>query len=612
MHGKMTPQYILGISCFFHDSAACMVKDGSVIAAAQEERFTRRKHDAGFPVHAINYCLEEAGIENSDIQLICYYENPYLALERLLVSNLAQIGIGDIGRLDNMISQWGGFRLNLHQRMVQALSGFQGKLLCAEHHLSHAASAFFPSPFDEAAILTVDGVGEWATAGLFYGQGKDIKPLKAMKYPHSLGLFYSAFTYFTGFKVNSGEYKFMGLAPYGEPRYYDLLKDNVIEICDDGSLFLNLEYFDYLTGDRMTSGKMEKLLGGKPRQRETRITQRDMDIAASVQKITEEVLLKMAGHASHLTGSRNLCLAGGVMLNCVANGKILKSGRFSDIWIQPASGDAGGALGAALAAWHVYLGNMRKATPGDSMRGALLGVDYKTQEILDFLEIYGFPYETLPDSELPGKVVELLLDGKIIGLFQGRMEYGPRALGNRSIIADPRDPGMQSRLNLRIKYRESFRPFAPIVLREKMDEWFDIDYDSKYMLLVGAVKKEKCKAVEKIAGEDLIEKVNQVRSDIPAVTHVDYSARIQTVHQETHPLLHEILLEFYSKTGVPVLINTSFNVRGEPIVCSPMDAYRCMMRTQMDCILMNNVLVYRHEQPEWVESTKWEDEFELD
>ncbi len=606
------PERILGISCFFHDAAACLVEDGRIVAAAQEERFTRRKHDARFPRNAINYCLEEGRCQEEDLSLVAYYEKPGLVLDRILRTGLGDQPHQVLERLQRLGINWGATKLALDRWLERTLAGFRGEVLFPEHHLSHAASAFFPSPFAEAAVLTVDGVGEWATAATFRGSGNHLELLGEMRYPHSLGLFYSAFTYFTGFKVNSGEYKFMGLAPYGEPRYYRLLRDQVIQLNPDGTVHLNLEYFDFLTGRRMTSPALERLLDGPPRRPESRITRREMDIAASVQKITEEALLAMAAHLRRQTGIPYLCLAGGVALNCVANGKLLASGLFRDLWIQPAASDAGGAVGAALAAWHIFRDRPRRPQRPDAMSAALLGPAYSPQEIRDFLDLYGLPYHQLPPEELAAAVVEEILQGRVVALFQGRMEFGPRALGNRSILADPRRPEMQSKVNLKVKFRESFRPFAPVVLREEVARWFELDHDSPYMLLVAPVRPEHRRPCPPLEGEDLIRQVNQVRSTIPAVTHVDYSARIQTVHPDRHPLLHRILRLFQRRTGVPVLLNTSFNLRGEPIVCSPMDAYQCMMRTEIDRLFLENILVRREEQPPWSEEGDWRDEFALD
>ena len=594
------PTTILGVSCFFHDSAACLVREGRIVAAAQEERFTRQKHDSSFPVNSINYCLEEARCGEQELDIISFYEQPSLALDRWIRTSVKTTADIDTVRLTRLGSSWGRHRLNLEALIARHVSRFSGKLLFSEHHLSHASSAFFPSSFSEAGVLTVDGVGEWATAAIFTGSGNRLVLNKEMSYPHSLGLLYSAFTYYTGFKVNSGEYKFMGLASYGDPIYYDLLREKVVQINEDGSIYLNMSYFDYLRGDRMTSPAMDGLFGGPPRPASASITKRETDIAASVQKITEQALLKMAVHVRKETSCRNLCLAGGVALNCVANGTILRSGLFDDIWIQPASGDAGGALGAALGAWHLYLGKPRHPAKGrDEMQGALLGNSYTAEEVKDFLELYGFPYEEIPETDVSARIAEILVDGKVVGLFHGRMEYGPRALGNRSILADPRPADMQKRLNLQIKFRESFRPFAPVVMREKMSEWFEMDHDSPYMLLVAPVHQSKRTGATDKLGEDLLERLNRVRSQIPAVTHVDNSARIQTVDERLNPLLHDVLSEFFAQTGVPVLVNTSFNVRGEPIVCTPMDAYRCMMRTEIDFIVLENILVDRRKQPVW-------------
>ncbi len=610
--GKMSFN-ILGVSCFYHDSACCLVQDGTITAAAQEERFTRKKHDPRFPVNAMNYCLEQARLEENQIDCVAFYEKPPLALDRIVNGFLSGGGQKAFDRLMKLAGPWGVEKLDVERSIKERLANFRGDVVFSQHHLSHAASAFYPSPFDDSAILTIDGVGEWATAGMYKGSGATIEPIKEMRYPHSLGLFYSAMTYFAGFKVNSGEYKLMGLAPYGEPVYYELLKDNVIDVKEDGSIHLNLDYFDYIAGDRMTSEKMNSLFGSGPRLPETNITRREMDIAATAQKITEETVLKMARNLKKETSSRNLCMAGGVALNCVANGKLYKSGVFEDMWIQPASGDAGGALGAALGAWHIYYKKSRARTPGrDGMNGSFLGPSYSNDEIMDFLDLYGLPYEQVAEEDLPDRVADIIAGGSVLGLFRGRMEYGPRALGSRSIIADPRVADMQTRLNLKIKFRESFRPFAPMVLQERASEWFDMDCGSPYMLLVCKVKEDKRIKYTDPGGDDLMSRLAPPRSSIPSVTHLDYSARVQTVDDETNRFMSDTLRAFEKKTGVPIIINTSFNVRGEPMVLTPFDAYRCMMRTQMDYLLMENVLVKREEQPGWEESEAWKDEFALD
>ena len=602
---------ILGISCFFHDSAACLLENGEIVAAAQEERFTRVKHDRSFPLYATNYCLEEAGCGEEDIDTVVFYEKPGLLLDRIAAGLCAASPSQAEERFRSLAESWKEEKLDFPGVLSRHLKRFRGKIQFSEHHLSHAASAFFPSPFDEAAILTVDGVGEWASAALAHGNGNEIELLREMRFPHSLGLLYSAFTYFLGFKVNSGEYKLMGLAPYGEPVHADLLRDKVIGIRDDGSIHLNLDYFDFIGGDRMTSPAMGALFGRPSRDREARLTKDDCDIAASVQAVTEEVMGKMAAFAKKETGARTLCLAGGVALNCVANGVIHRSGLFDGIWVQPASGDAGGALGAALAGWHIYNGQPRTvAAATDAMKGAFLGPGFATDEIEDFLGMYGFPYEVLDPEDVPDRIASLVSEGKIVGVLQGRMEFGPRALGARSILGDPRSSETLARMNLKIKFRESFRPFAPAVLREDVGEWFELDADSPYMLMVAPVRQDKRVAYEDSGGDDLLARIKVPRSSIPAVTHVDLSARVQTVDGERNPFFHKTLQAFRDRTGIPVMVNTSFNLRGEPIVCSPMDAYRCMMRSEIDCIALENVLVWRDRQPPWLEGDRWMEELD--
>ena len=604
---------ILGISCLFHDAAACLVEDGAIVAAAQEERFSRRKHDPDFPFHAINYGLEEGRCDDHEIDLVVFYEKPALVLDRLAHD---VIGAPDEDaarhRLHRIASSWSEGKLDVEELIRRAMPGFRGPVLYSEHHVSHAASAFYPSPFEEAAILTVDGVGEWATALLGLGRGRDISLMKEMRYPHSVGLLYTAFTAYAGFKANSGEYKLMGLAPYGRPIYLDLIRERVVDVKADGSIELNLDLFDFATGDRMFSDRLGALLGHPPRRPEAPLTTFYMDLAASVQRVTEEIVLSMAAHLRRETCARALCLAGGVALNCVANGKILRSRLYDDIWIQPAAGDAGGAVGAALAGWHLYLGQPRRAPAGDGMRGALLGPAYSSDEIRDVLDTYGFPYDVIPDEDLAETIAELVASGRIVGLFQGRMEFGPRALGNRSIIGDARRQDTQTVMNRRIKFRESFRPFAPAVLRERVAEWFDLDADAPYMLITADVRADKRRPFEDPGGDDVLERLAVPRSVIPAVTHLDGSARVQTVHRDLHPLLHRIIEAFERLTGVPVVVNTSFNVRGEPIVCTPMDAYRCMMRTAIDCVVMENVLVWRDKQPAWPEPPPSDDGEGLD
>ncbi len=604
--------YILGISAFYHDSAAALVKDGEVIAAAQEERFTRKKHDHNFPSGSIGYCLDYAGIKSSEPDIVAFYDKPFLKFERLLETYLAYAPVG-IQSFIKAMPLWIKEKLWMKE-MIKDKLGYEGKVIFPEHHESHAASAFFPSPFKEAAILTMDGVGEWTTSS--YGTGKDnhVELIADITFPHSLGLLYSAFTYYTGFKVNSGEYKVMGLAPYGEPKYKDLILKELIDVKDDGSFRMNMDYFNYCAGLTMTNDRFHKLFGGPPREPESKLTQKEMDLARSVQDVTEEIVLRMGNHVHKETGMKNICLAGGVALNCVANGKLLREGPFDGIWIQPAAGDAGGALGAALLGWYQYLGNERIVDEGrDAQKGSYLGPEYKDDDILEFLKENNIRYKKFEDGQLPEKVAAILADEKVVGWFEGRMEFGPRALGARSILGDARSSKMQSVMNLKIKFRESFRPFAPVVLGEKVSEYFEIDRESPYMLLVADVKKERRKEMsdeeKKLFG---IQKLNIVRSDIPAITHVDYSARLQTVHKETNPLFHKLIEKFDENYGSAVLINTSFNVRGEPIVCSPADAYKCFMRTNMDYLVMGNYLLDKGEQEELVEDTDWKKEFELD
>jgi carbamoyltransferase len=611
--------YILGISAYYHDSAACLVRDGEVLAAAQEERFTRRKHDHRYPSSAVEFCLRRAGITAKELDYVAFYDKPLLKFERLLETYIDYAPRGLRSFLMAM-PLWLREKLWIREQISKD-AGFDGKVLFTEHHESHAASAFFPSPFESAAVLTVDGVGEWATSSYGYGRGNELHLLKELHFPHSLGLLYSAFTYYTGFKVNSGEYKVMGLAPYGEPRYAKLILDELIDLRDDGSLRLNMKYFDFAAGLTMTNGAFDRLFGGPPRGAETELTQREMDLARSVQEVTEEAMLRMARHAHKETGERNLCLAGGVALNCVGNGRILREGPFERVWVQPAAGDAGGSLGAALSVWHQYLGNGRRVeeiTRGgraDGMSGSYLGPEFSDDEIEEFLLTSGARYRRVERAELAETVARLLADEKVVGWFQGRMEFGPRALGARSILGDPRSPRMQSQMNLKIKFRESFRPFAPSVLRERVADYFELDCDSPYMLLVAPVReslrREMTEDEEKRFG---IEKLNVPRSTIPAVTHVDYSARVQTVRREENPLYYELLREFERRTGCAVLVNTSFNVRGEPIVCAPREAYACFMRTEMDCLVMGSYLLLKSEQGEsaLAEDTSWQEEFQLD
>jgi carbamoyltransferase len=587
---------ILGISGYYHDAAACLVRDGEIIAAAQEERFTRRKHDASFPIHAIKYCLDEALVKPQEVDYVVFYDKPFLKFERLLETYLAYAPRG-FKSFATSLPVWLKEKLFQKNEIISAMLDLWGKetdwskrLLFSEHHLSHAASAFFPSPFEEAAVLTMDGVGEWTTTSLAIGKGNQLKVVKEIQFPHSIGLLYSAFTFYTGFKVNSGEYKLMGLAPYGEPRFADLIKRHLIDIREDGSFSLDMSYFDYVTGLRMTSPKFHDLFGAPPRQPESELTQREMDLAASIQVVTEELVIKLARAIAQETGLKNLCLAGGVALNCVANGKLLREGIFENLWIQPAAGDAGGALGAALGAYHIMLNRPRQTPQGmDGMKGSYLGPRYSQGDIEQRLRGVGAVFESLYEEEMIERTAHELAEGKAVGWHQGRMEFGPRALGGRSIIADPRSPTMQKLLNLKVKYRESFRPFAPSVLREDLADWFDMNADSPYMLLVGDVREDKRRNMtvdeQKLFG---IEKLNVPRSEIPAVTHVDYSARIQTVHLETNPTYHKLIKRFKELTGCPVLVNTSFNVRGEPIISTPEDAFRCFMGTDLDVLVVGN------------------------
>ena len=604
--------YILGISAFYHDSAACLVRDGTIVAAAQEERFTRRKHDAEFPHHAVAYCLREAGIGVEDLHCIGFYDKPLLTFERLLETHLATAPLG-IRLFWKSMVVWIKKKLWI-PHIIQEELKCEVPVLFGEHHESHAASAFYPSPFEESAIMTLDGVGEWTTTSYGHGRGSEIHTLAETRFPHSLGLLYSAFTYFTGFKVNSGEYKLMGLAPYGEPKYVQQILDNVIDLKDDGSFKLNTRYFDYLSGLKMTSGAMNSLFEGPPRQPESPLTQREMDIARSCQVVTEEVMLRIARQAHSETGSKNLCMAGGVALNCVGNGRILREGPFERMWIQPAAGDAGGALGVALALWYRYLENERTVPAGsDAMQAALLGPQFSGDEIASFVQEQGAVAHRMEDDDLPKRIAAVLAEGKVVGWFQGRMEFGPRALGGRSILGDPRSEETQSVMNLKIKFRESFRPFAPSVLREYVHEFFELDADSPYMLQVAPVKEARQIAMSNSEQQLFgIEKLNVSRSDMPAITHVDYSARVQTVCRQDNPRYYDLIKAFQDITGYPVVVNTSFNVRGEPIVCTPEDAYRCFMRTKMDYLVLGNYVLDKQEQPEWEEEVDWREEFELD
>ncbi|MGD0301737.1 MAG: carbamoyltransferase [Bryobacteraceae bacterium] len=595
--------HILGISAFYHDSAAALVRDGDIVAAAQEERFSRKKHDSGFPSHAVEFCLARAGVALADLDCVVFYDKPFLKFERLLETYIAYAPRG-LRSFQMAMPLWIREKLFqkslLHDELLRLGPGFdwQQKLLFTEHHLSHAASAFFPSPFEEALILTMDGVGEWATTSVALGRGNKIDVIKEIHFPHSLGLLYSAFTYYTGFKVNSGEYKVMGLAPYGEPRYAQKILDHLIDLKPDGSFRLNLEFFNFCTGLTMTNGEFDRLFDGPVRKPEESLTQRHMDLAASVQQVLDEVVLRMTRSLASETGMRNLCLAGGVALNCVSNGKVQRDGHFEKIWIQPAAGDAGGALGAALSAFHQFKNQPRHASGCcDRMKGALLGPEFPQAEIARRLTAAGARYDVFDDSTLLDACADALIDEKAVGWFQGRMEFGPRALGARSILADARSPRMQSVLNLKVKYRESFRPFAPSVLREHVGEWFELDGDSPYMLLVADVLEHRRKAMTPAEQELFgIAKLNVPRSDIPAVTHVDYSARIQTVHEQTNPRYHELLRRFHERTGCPVIVNTSFNVRGEPIVCTPEDAFRCFMGTEIDVLAVGNCILRKEDQ----------------
>jgi carbamoyltransferase len=618
------PTNILGISAYYHDSAACLVVDGRIVAAAQEERFTRKKHDASFPTHAVAYCLRAGGITAAELDLVGFYEKPLVKFERLLETYVSGAPKGYKSYL-MALPLWLGEKLWMADDIAERLEGFEGPVLFGEHHESHAASAFYPSPFENAAVVTMDGVGEWATSSIGVGKGHDLQILHEMRFPHSLGLLYSAFTYFAGFKVNSGEYKVMGLAPYGQPTFVKLIKDHLIEIRDDGSLWMNQEYFTYAHGLTMTGSKLEKLLGGPARQPETLLTQREMDLARSIQEITEEVMLKMTAFAHRETGMKDLCLAGGVALNCVGNGRILREGPFEQIWIQPAAGDAGGALGVAMSLWHRHLdeprvspeaaGTWQRSGPtyADGMSGSFLGPQFSEADIAAAIERGGWVARRVDPAEVAAEVAAAMAEEKVVGLLQGRMEFGPRALGARSIIGDARSPKMQAVMNLKIKFRESFRPFAPAVLREHVAEWFELDVDSPYMLLVAGVRNDKRLPVppgtENLWG---IEKLNVPRSTVPAITHVDYSARIQTVRRDTNPLYYDIIDAFHRMTGCPVIVNTSFNVRGEPMVCTPEDAYRCFMRTDMDLLVLENFLLEKAAQPKADRDEAWKKEFALD
>ena len=627
---------ILGISAYYHDSAACLVVDGRIVAAAQEERFTRKKHDAAFPTNAVAYCLREAGLTASQLDYVGFYEKPLVKFSRLLETYIASAPKGLQSYLMAM-PLWLSEKLWMADDIAEHLGGYEGPVLFGEHHESHAASAFYPSPFEQAAVVTIDGVGEWATSSIGVGRGHKLDLLHELRFPHSLGLLYSAFTYFAGFKVNSGEYKVMGLAPYGEPRFVKTIKDHLVEIRDDGCLWMNQEYFTYAHGLTMTGSKLEQLLGGPARVPETRLTQREMDLARSIQEITEEVMLKMTAYAHRESGMRDLCLAGGVALNCVGNGRILRESPFENVWIQPAAGDAGGALGVALGIWHRHLEKPRQspeaagtwerpskvrtvrtvpAVPtkyADGMSGSYLGPAYSDAAIAAAIDKGGWVARRVDRAAIAGEVAKHLAEEKVIGLLQGRMEFGPRALGGRSIIGDPRSPKMQAVMNVKIKFRESFRPFAPSVLQEHVGEWFELEGDSPYMLLVADVQQAKRIPVPPEADTLWgIEKLNVPRSTVPAITHVDYSARIQTVRRETSPFYYDILAAFNALTGCPLVVNTSFNVRGEPLVCSPEDAYRCFMRTDMDVLVLENFVLEKAAQPKSERDESWKTEFALD
>ncbi len=604
--------YILGISAYYHDSAACLVKDGELFAAAQEERFTRKKHDFNFPFNAIQYCLKAGGITAKELDYVAFYDKPFIKFERLLESYLAYAPKG-ISSFIKAMPIWLKQKLWTKELLKKDL-GYEGEVIFPEHHESHAASAFFPSPYQEAAFLTIDGVGEWNTTTFGVGKENQIEIRGNLDFPHSLGLLYSAFTYYTGFKVNSGEYKVMGLAPYGEPKYVDVIMNELLDLKEDGSFRMNMKYFNYCVGLTMTNKKFDKLFGGPARKPESRLTQREMDLARSVQDVTEEIMLRMARYVHQQSGQKNLVLAGGCALNCVANGRILREGPFQNIWIQPAAGDAGGAVGAALFTWYQYLENKRVADGmNDFQSASYLGPDFSDAEIEAFLKQHNVPYERVDRAAIPSRTAELINSEKVIGWFQGRMEFGPRALGSRSIIGDSRSKNMQSVMNLKIKFRESFRPFAPTVLVEHVSDYFEIDRESPYMLLVAPVREDK-RVNSQPENKDLfgIEKLKVPRSVIPAITHVDYSARIQTVDKKNNGLYYEMIKAFYDLTGCPVIINTSFNVRGEPIVCSPQEAYTCFMRTEMDYLIMGSFLLDKKQQPELKGDIDWKKEFELD
>lgn len=604
--------YILGISAFYHDSAASLVRNGEIVAAAQEERFTRIKHDHSFPSNAIRYCLREAGIDEAEVDYVAFYDKPFLKFERILETYLSHAPVG-IRSFLKAIPLWIKKKVWIKEFIKEELD-YKGKIIFTEHHESHAASAFFPSPYEEAAFITLDGVGEWSTASFGVGRGNRIELLADIQFPHSLGLLYSAFTYYTGFRVNSGEYKVMGLASYGEPKYKDLIYKHLIDVKDDGSFKMNMDYFNYCAGLTMTNSKFNRLFGGPPRKPETELTQREMDLARSVQEVIEEIVMKMARHVREESGMKYLCLAGGVALNCVANGKLLRSGIFDDIWIQPAAGDAGGSVGCSLFTWYQYLGNRREAdNKKDFMKGSYLGPEFNNDYIESFLKNNGYSYQKLSDREIEERTAGKIADDKVVGWFQGRMEYGPRALGSRSIIGDARSPEMQKKMNLKIKFRESFRPFAPSVLSEDTSDYFDIDRSSPYMLLVTDIKEEIRRDMTEDERELFgIDKLNVVRSELPAITHVDYSSRLQTVHKDTNLKYWNMINTFKKLTGCSVVVNTSFNVRGEPIVCTPEDAYMCFMRTEMDCLIMENCFLDKNDQSSLKKELNRGEKIELD
>ncbi|HPG39195.1 MAG TPA: carbamoyltransferase [bacterium] len=603
---------ILGISCFYHDSAACLVQNGKIVAAAQEERFTRIKQDSGFPKNAIRFCLEYAGLTVKDLDIVAFYDKPFIKFERILETYMAFAPDG-LPSFLMAVPLWIKQKLWIPD-LIRKEINYDGKIIFPEHHESHAAAAFYPSPYQQAAYLTMDGVGEWTTTSFGIGRDNRVTIDYELHFPHSLGLLYSAFTYYTGFKVNSGEYKVMGLAPYGEPKYVQTILDKLVDLKDDGSFRINMDYFNYGAGLTMTNKKFDALFGGPPRQPETLLTQKEMNLARSIQVVTEEIMMRCINHVHKQTGMDYLCLAGGVALNCVANGRILREGPFKDIWIQPAAGDAGGALGAALFAWYQVLANNRTASlTHDDQYASLLGPEFSNDEIADYIQKNNIPCEKLDEEQMLEKTAGLMTENHVIGWFQGRMEFGPRALGSRSIIGDARSGDMQARMNLKIKFRESFRPFAPTVLEEYVADYFELDRPSPYMLLVAQVKKEKCRPMT-TAEEQLwgIDKLNIVRSEIPAITHVDYSARVQTVSKDYNPLYYRLIEKFRQKTGCPVIINTSFNVRGEPIVCTPADAYKCFMRTAMDYLVIGNYILDKTKQPEFKDDINWKEQYGLD